>query len=324
MKQRQFEQHHQAEWQALEDWLAAKSSASVTQQTLPTEFPQRYRQVCHHLALARDRHYTPYLVERLNRLVLRGHQQLYTLHGGVLSQILRFIGLGFPALVRQEARLVALASLLFFGTFIAMAVSIQFYPELIYSLMSTEQVHQFEEMYDPAAPHFAENRNVQEDFVMFGFYIYNNISIGFQTFAGGILFGLGTLFYLIFNGLFLGAATGHMIQIGYHEPFFSFVAGHSALELVAIMLAGVAGLKLGQGVIAPGRQTRLEALKQAARQSVQIIYGVAGMLLLAAFVEAFWSSNHALSPIIKYTVGITLWLVVIGYFFIGAQPRRRR
>jgi len=187
--------------------------------------------------------------------------------------------------------------------------------------MTTEEVENFADMYNPTSEHFGSNRESDSDFVMFGFYIYNNIGIGFQTFASGILFGLGTLFFIIFNGLYIGCLASYLTHIGYIVPFYSFVVGHSALELIAIVFAGAAGLKLGLALIAPGRLTRLHALRNAATESISLIYGVILMLLLAAFVEAFWSSNTAIAPHSKYIVGGCLWLGVISYFIWVGRNR---
>ena len=149
---------------------------------------------------------------------------------------------------------------------------------------------------------------------MFGYYIMNNIGIAFQTFASGLLFGLGSLFFLLFNGLLIGAVSGHLSQIGYGEPFWSFVIGHGAFELTAITLAGAAGLQLGWALIAPGRHARSEALRLAAAQAVKLVAGVVIMLLIAAFVEAYWSSMTLASSSLKYWVGAALWLLVAIYF----------
>ncbi|MEN8218418.1 MAG: stage II sporulation protein M [Pseudomonadota bacterium] len=311
MKQRTFEDSHQQQWDTLEGWLDKRKNVA--------EFPQLYRQVCQHLALARDRHYTPHLIERLNRLVLRGHQHLYQTQSRLFAKIINFIGVEFPQRVRQESLLVGLSSLLFFGSLLGMFISVQFNPNLVYSLMDSGRVLEMEAMYEPKL--VGHNRDAESDFFMFGFYIRNNISIGFQTFAGGILFCVGTLFFLIFNGLYLGCVAGHLTHIGYSVPFYSFVAGHSALELMAIVLAGAAGLKLGLALIAPGRLCRLQALRHAAAQSIFLIYGVIIMLLLAAFIEAFWSSNAAIAPEIKYTVGGLLWIIVIAYFILVGRRR---
>jgi uncharacterized membrane protein SpoIIM required for sporulation len=113
-------------------------------------------------------------------------------------------------------------------------------------------------------------------------YIFNNVRIGFQTFASGLLFGLGAIFYLLYNGLFIGTITGHIVHSGLATNFFSFTSGHSAFELTAICLAGAAGLKLGYALVAPGQLTRGAALRAAATDAITLVAGVAGMLLIAA------------------------------------------
>ena len=320
MKQRTFENSHKQQWEVLETWLDSLEKRNSEVQNI-AEFPQRYRQVCQHLALARDRHYTPHLIERLNRLVLRGHQQLYTTPSRLIGKMIEFISFDFPQMVRDESRFVILSSLLFFGSLLIMFFGVQVNPDLIYSLMDVKQVEGIEKMYNPVAEHLGYNREAKSDFLMFGFYIRHNITIDFQTFAGGIFFGLGSLFFLIFNGLYIGSIAGHLTHIGYGVPFYSFVAGHSAPELMAIVLSGATGLKLGFALIAPGRFSRLQALHHAATRSIVIIYGVIAMSLLAAFLEAFWSSNSAIEPSIKYTVGCLLWFFVITYFIKMGRNR---
>jgi uncharacterized membrane protein SpoIIM required for sporulation len=155
---------------------------------------------------------------------------------------------------------------------------------------------------------------------MFGFYIFNNVRIGFQTFAGGLVFGLGAIFYLLYNGVFIGAITGHIIHSGLATQFFSFTSGHSAFELGAICLSGAAGLKLGYALLAPGLRRPTVALRAAAAEAIPLVVGLAGMLLLAAAIEAFWSPRTFLPPVAKYAVGVVLWLLLLLYFgFAGRQ-----
>lgn len=317
MNQQDFEQRHAASWQQLDELIG-----SLSRKRRPGEvdqsaaFPHLYRQVCHHLAIARERQYTTHLIDRLNQLMLRSHQYLYSARAGNVSSVMRFIGGGFPALIRQEWRLFWLSFGLFVLPGIVMGLAVYFWPEMIYTLMDASQVAQFDWMYSPEAPHIGRERGSDDDVLMFGFYIYNNIGIGFRTFAGGILFGLGSLFFLIFNGLHIGAVAGYLTQRGYVDTFWPFVIGHGAFELTAIVFAGMAGLKLGFALLAPGRKTRLRALVDAGRGSIKIVYGVIGMLVIAAFLEAFWSSIKLISPEIKYAVGAGLWLLVLVYFLL--------
>ena len=316
MNQHEFERQHEAYWQETEALIDSLAKRKRMDFSVAGEFPQRYRQVCQHLALARERQYTSHLIDRLNQLMLRGHQHLYGSRAGFLSPILHFIGAAFPALIRREWRLFWLAFFLFYGPLAVMGWAVYERPEMSYTLMKPAQVSQIEEMYRPDAPHIGRERGADNDVHMFGVYIWNNIRIGFQTFASGIFFGVGSIFYLLFNGLYIGAVAGHLTQVGYTSTFWPFVSAHGSFELTAIVLSGMAGLKLGFSILAPGRRTRLEALREAAKISIKIVYGVIGMLVIAAFIEAFWSASTLITPTVKYTVAGVLWSLVALYFLL--------
>lgn len=326
MNQDSFTAKYQSQWRQFELWLDSQNT-SIPKEKRPqfknsAEIPHLYRQLCHHLSLAQSRHYSAHLIDYLNQLVLSGHQYLY--QSGLHSRFIffRFLFDEFPNLIRARWRLFFLSFLLLYGPLVGIALAIQVSPELVYSVLPPQKVSQFRQMYNPDNKFIGRNRASSDDFLMFGVYIKNNIGIGFRTFAGGILFGLGTLFFLIYNGLSIGAVTGHLVQIGYSKTFFAFVIGHGAFELTAIVIAGMAGLNLGLALISPGQYTRLEALKQASRTSMKMVYGVILMLLIAAFIEAFWSSKGAIAPDIKFSVGAGLWIFVLSYFVLAGRYRR--
>ena len=110
---------------------------------------------------------------------------------------------------------------------------------------------------------------------------------------------------------------------GYAESFLSFVVGHGAFELTAIVLSGAAGLRLGFILLNPGRLTRLDALRRAGPELITIVLGAAAMLLIAALIEGFWSPSAA-PPAVKFAVGALLWVIVLVYLFLagpqGAKP----
>lgn len=319
MHQEQFERQHEAQWHQLEDWLAARQRHQAGDAATTLAFPHLYRQACHHLALARARQYSTHLVERLNHLALEGHQHLYSARTGILTPVLRFLAFGFPALVRREAKLFWLASALFYGPLLAMLLSIHIWPAMAYTVISPRSAHSYEQMYRPDRHRLGRKRDSASNFRMFGFYIRNNIGISFQTFAAGILFGLGSIFFLFYNGLVIGAVAGHLAHVGLGVTFYAFAIAHGAFELTAITLAGVAGLKIGLALLCPGRQRRRAALLAAARISVQLIYGVITLLLIAAFLEAFWSADGALAPLVKFAVGGILWLLVALYLLFAGR-----
>jgi uncharacterized membrane protein SpoIIM required for sporulation len=194
------------------------------------------------------------------------------------------------------------------------------HPELILSVVSSSTAAQFEQMYSPAADSIGRMRDATTDWMMFGYYIRNNIGVAFQCFAGGLFAGLGSLFFLAYNGAFGGAIAGYLTERGMAPTFYSFVATHSAFELTAIVLSGAAGLRIGHSLLAPGRLTRRQALVHATQDSAIILYGIVAMLIVAAGIEAFWSSAQWLPHPVKYGVAAMCWIAVLAYFTL--QGRR--
>lgn len=329
MKQEPFVERHKAEWDAFERWLQArgeKPAMAARAQAAPVglddgEAPARYRRLCQQLALARRRGYSAPLLERLQALMQRGHAVLYRAPPPHWNRAAEFLVAGFPQLVRSQAGCMWASLLLFAVPLVGVFVLLQFRPELAHQILDPRQIAQIEAMYDPADPRQALGRESGSDWQMFGHYVMNNISIGLRTFAGGLLAGVGTVLVLLANGIGIGAVAGHLQAIGSGDPFWRFVAGHAPLELTAIVIAGGAGLRLGLDLVAPGRRRRRDALVRAGRIGARLCLGVAVMLLLAAFVEAFWSSTHSIPAAIKYAVSALLWLLVLGWLWRGGHGR---
>jgi len=321
MSQDRFTQRYEETWKRLARYLDELDKRPGKRQQAFDDFPELYRQVCHHLAVARARAYSRGLIGRLHRLVLRAHQKFYGAPQPLGRRVLDFLTRGFPCVVRAEWRYLLASMLLFFGPLLALLVALQYHPELVYTVIDPKDVRRFEVMYDPAnEKRLGREKEADGDFLMFGFYLRNNTSIGFQTFAGGMLLGLGSVFYLAFNGVYIGTIAGHLTAIGYNVPFWTFVAGHSAPELMAIALSGAAGLRMGMAILAPGRRTRRRAVRDAAAVAVRIVYGAAALFLVAAFIEAFWSSMVWPPPGVKYLVGVGLWSLLAAYLlFVGRR-----
>ncbi len=320
MKQGQFEHLYGDTWRQFEAMLAKLEDKKAYPQLDHAErFAPLYRKVCHFHALAKERNYSSFLVDQLGELVVRGHQHLYRRKYHLSSRFIRFFVVHFPRLLRAEQKYFWLATALLYLPAVAFAAAVVVLPELVYTVVSPEQTRHFEEMYNPANRVLGSARDAQTNWYMFGYYINNNIGVAFRTFASGLLWGVGSMFFLFYNGLLFGAVAGHLLNVGYAETFFTFVIAHGSFELTAIAISGAAGLKLGMSLLYPGNTTRLESLKNAAHIAIQLVYGVIAMLLIAAFIEAFWSSNNIFDAWQKYLVGAVLWAVVACYLLFSGR-----
>ena len=320
-----FEHLYEQDWRELEallDQVLRKKAEQPAAPVAGARFAALYRRACEHLALARARSYPAYLIARLDRITSEAHQAIYYRREYGIEQLRRLIAVDFPAAVRAHRSYVLAAAATFLLPTIILGLVVYRQPELILSVVSADTAASFQEMYSPAAHSIGRAREASTDWMMFGFYIRNNIGVAFQCFAGGLFAGLGTLFFLAYNGAYSGALAGYLTEHGLSSTFYGFIVTHSAFEVTAIVLSGAAGLRIGHAFVAPGRLTRLQALVGSARGAIVLLYGVTAMLIVAAAIEAFWSSASWIPPSVKYSVASVCWIAVFGYFIF--QGRRVR
>jgi len=316
----QFEAQHVAAWQELEAALAPASRKRKSAPADRARVAALYRAACEHLAMAESRSYPVWLIERLEALTSRGHQLIYRQADFGIDKLRRLFAVDFPRAVRAHRLQVLIALAAFAGPLLVVGVLSYFDPSLILSLQDASSVEQYEGMYgDPDGP--IGRRNAASDWGMFGFYIRNNIGVAFQCFAGGLFFGIGSLFAVAFNAVQIGSTAGYLTWRGFGANFYPFVITHGAFELTGIVLAGAAGLILGHALLVPGRRSRLAALEHAARGAIVIVYGMTAMFAIAAVLEAFWSSARWVPASVKIGVGAACWVAVIAYFFFQGRPR---
>jgi uncharacterized membrane protein SpoIIM required for sporulation len=158
--------------------------------------------------------------------------------------------------------------------------------------------------------------------MMAGFYVSNNVGIAFRCFATGILFGLGSLFFLIYNGLVTGTMVGYVIRAGAGMNILTFVVSHSPFELTALVISGAAGMQMGYSLVRTRGLTRLASLRREAPSVFVQALGAGAMLLLAAATEAFWSPA-GFPPVFKFSFGGVMAILVACFFVLGGRTRRR-
>lgn len=321
MNPAQFETTYGPQWDELEALLTATANprrklswrddkpAAPNAERLAT----LYRAVCEHLALAQARAYPVHVAERLEDLAQRAHRLIYRQHELGWRRLVRFFLAEVPAALRAQRRYVWLAAALFYGPALLIGLTTWLDPSQVLTLMDAGTATHFEQMYDRSDESIGRTRGADTDWRMFGFYIRHNIGIGFQCFAGGLLAGVGSVFFLVFNALQIGGVAGFLTARGHGPVFWSFVASHSPFELSAIVISGAAGLMLGHSLLSPGRWRRTQALARAGQASVPLVGGAIVLFLIAAALEAFWSSAPWVPPPAKYATSALGWVLVWAY-----------
>ena len=139
----------------------------------------------------------------------------------------------------------------------------------------------------------------------------NNIQVTLTAFAGGILAGAGTVLALLFNGLILGVVGGLAFGAGNGTAFLRLLSSHGPLELSCIVVGGVAGLRLGWAMIAPGPGRRGPAVVAEARNAVELALGTAPWLVVCGLLEGF-ATGPDLPVEVQLAIGAALFALFWG------------
>lgn len=320
MKAREFEEQKSEEWREYDSQMQLLESRKKSAEIDVTKVPKMIRERCQELSIARHRMYGEAVSEYLNQQVIRGHKVLARSSGGFVEKTLHFFAQEFPQAMRREWRLHILCWLFFLIPLFGMWASIYYDLDWVRSILGSDGMAGMDAMYGKGEE---ANLDVRDEtganFMMFGHYVHNNIGIDFQIIAGGILAGVGSLFILLMNGLGIGGAMAYVIEYGDPVKFFTFVSGHAPYELTGMVVAGMAGMRIGLGLLNPGRMSRGRALLESGKKGLPLVYGAFILTLLAACVEGFWSA-HSFAPWIKYTVGFVGWALLAAYIaFVGRR-----
>ncbi|MBW2733454.1 MAG: stage II sporulation protein M [Deltaproteobacteria bacterium] len=308
------------DWDALEDLLRRFSSNHKRAHATPEElshFASLFRSVCADLDRARAQGLSDDLVDYLNSLAARAHNIFYVAPPTQHGSIIRFFKLTLPLTIRRNAVYVAAGIFLFYAPMLATIGLAASNEDTLYQLIPKKMLENYEKMYERG---HKQGRGETQDMAMTGFYVKNNVGIAFTCFATGIFFGVGSLFFLVFNGIMIGAVVGFLSNSPVAMNLLSFIAGHGPFELTAIGLSGGAGLRLGFGALITANRLRGESLRLAALDAVQLVAGAAALLLAAALIEGFFSPS-ALPMAVKFGFGgvCTLFL----FFYLAYWPWRQ-
>jgi uncharacterized membrane protein SpoIIM required for sporulation len=267
-----------------------------------------YRQVASDLSTLRQDRTSAALAGKINQLLARAHHIIYSSRKSTWRNFFLFLRDGYPLVFRQQIGYVFAALVVMLGgTLVAAAFTLanpRFAAPILGSgvMSSVERHEMWTHSIVSVAPQAASG------------IMTNNLSVCFISFAGGLLFGAGSVFEMFYNGLMLGAVAVVCQQAGMAIPLWSFVAPHGSLELPAIVIAGAAGLRLGHGMLFPGIYRWKDSVARAGGEAVRLASGVIPMLIIAGSLEGFFSPSDA-AVSLKFAVGGGLFLLLLLWLF---------
>jgi uncharacterized membrane protein SpoIIM required for sporulation len=272
-----------------------------------------YRQTTSDLAIARRDFPRDRVTRYLESLVSRSHPVVYRPESREWSSVARFVTHVFPQAFRESWRFTLVAFTLFAIPFVLAMFGTLIDPTIGRIVMPPSDFVDQVERGQTWLEIEREQRPLAASLIA-----TNNIQVTFLAFAGGVLFGLGTVYVLINNGLMIGAVAGLATTYGLGEDLLGFVSPHGGIELTVIFIAGGAGLRLGYALLRPGFSTRRQALTSAAERAIVLMGGCVPLLVLAGAIEGFVSPS-GLPTSTKLAIGAFNLVVLFLYLLLSGR-----
>ncbi|MFN2528405.1 MAG: stage II sporulation protein M [Candidatus Baltobacteraceae bacterium] len=322
MTESQFLLRRGEAWKRLEKLLGRAGTGGVRRMNPEevAELGRLYRWVTSDLAYAQGHRFDGGTLAYLNRLTARAHAQVYrgTAQGG-RERIAEFFSERFPAEFRRSFLFVFLCvGLTVLGAVVAYA-AISADPDRALALLPQDTIpaHIQKSLHDS---NFAFRPD--QAATMSAEIITNNIRVAVIAFAGGIVtLGIITIWIILSNGLMVGGMGAVFGQAGFGYDFWATIAPHGVIELLAIQIAGGAGLLIASAILFPGRLRRRDAVREAGVRAGVLIAGVCAMLLVAGTIEGFFSPLR-FGPEIRLSVGILTAVGLLFYFTFAGRTTR--
>lgn len=308
-----------------ERWTAFEKALTTTQPTNPDKLADLFIQITDDLAYARTFYNESNTAGYLNNLAGRVHQAIYRNKRESKSRILAFWKTELP-LVCYQARRELLLSLVVFMLALLIGIFSTAYDDTFPRLiLGDSYVNMTLENIENGSPMAVYESHNQTD--MFFIITINNIWVSFRAFAWGAIASIGTLYVLFYNGIMIGAFQWFFYTQGVFLSSFLTIWIHGTLEISAIVLAGGAGICMGNSFLFPATYSRYDSFLQGAKRGLKICVGLVPIFIVAGFLESFvtrYAGDNTLPNAVKVLIISLSAAFIVGYFVVYPHRLARK
>jgi len=304
MREPLFVKQNTAKWKSFEEGISGT----------PDELADRFIQITDDLAYAKTFYPKSKTTAYLNGLAATLHQSIYKNKRVKTNRFKLFWVYELPLLFKTYHKPL-LYSLLFFVMFCLLgALSAKYDDQFVTLILGPEYVNMTNENIAKGDP-FGVYKS-HDSFTMFFAIGANNIYVSFITFVSGVFASVGTVYFLFQNGIMLGSFEYYFFSKGLGWQSILVIWIHGTLEISSIVIAGGAGLVMGNALLFPKTYKRMTSFVKGAKDGMKIVIGLVPIFIVAAFFESF-VTRHTEMPvwlslsILGGSLAFLIWYVII-------------
>lgn len=287
-------------WRRHEELLTSQRGRKDMESENVLEIVKGYRSLSRDVSLARNALPGSQITVYLESLLIKSFDLIHRKPYSLLRQLYYVLRHETPVIIRQMRGAIIASVTIFMLSGIVGWLLVFTYPELVALFASPEMISKVQQ-----GTLWTDGLlNIMPSSILSFSIMTNNIMVTIFSFVLGSFYGLGTLYIMGVNGAMLGGVFAFTYHYGMADRLFEFIIAHGVVELSVIMLAGAAGMKLGEALVRPGNMTRREAFNLAATNASKLVAVGAILLVGAGLIEGFVSPNPAFSLAARVSIGI--------------------
>lgn len=298
----------------IEKWQRAEFIMDTASLSTPDELAEAYTDVTTDLSFAMTHYPQSRVTEYLNDLASAIHNEIYGAKREKWSRLVTFWTREVPLVMFRERRLLLASLLITLVSALIGMVSQAADPEFARVILGDGYVDMTLDNISRGKP-MDVYAGDPETLAFLGITI-NNVGVAFRVFAMGLLTSLFVGWNLFNNGIMLGCFETLFWQHGLLGESLLTVFMHGTLEISAIIVAGAAGLALGNGWLFPGTYSRAVSFRRGARRGLKIVVGTVPIFVVAGFIEGFVTRHTELPDVLRLGVILVSLAFVVGYFVV--------
>lgn len=294
----------------IEKWKKYQYETSAN----PDEMAQEFTELVNDLGYSRTFYPQSKVTQYLNGLASKIYLGIYKNKREESSRLITFWTKELPLVVRKYHRELLYSFLVFTAFAIMAAFSTAQDQTFVRGILGDGYVEMTEDNIAKGDP-FGVYKHTDR-VTMFFTIALNNIKVAFMLFVGGFFVSIGTIWLLFENGMMLGSFQTFFFlkDLGWESILVVWI--HGTLEISAIIIAGGAGLILGNSILFPKTFKRLESVKRGARDGMKLMIGLIPVFIAAAFLEGFITRYSTMPKYLSISILSFSLLFIVWYFII--------
>ncbi|MBR8720954.1 hypothetical protein IX307_002154 [Bacteroides pyogenes] len=304
----------------IDKWKESEKKLEEAKSLSPDRLADVYMELTADLAFAQTHFPTSRITVYLNNLASAMHNEIYRSKREKWSRLVTFWTREVPDIMYEARKELLVSFLVFLAAVFIGAVSALNDPDFVRLILGNHYVDMTLDNIAAGKP-MAVYGGMSET-PMFLQITLNNVMVSFSCFAMGVLTSFGTGYILVSNGIMLGAFQTFFYR---HDLLWESALAiwlHGTLEISAIIVAGAAGLALGNGWLFPGSYSRGESFRRGAKRGAKIVVGTVPVFIAAGFIEGFITRHTHLPDALRLSlIFVSLAFVIFYYIYL---PNRRK